>query len=338
MDVGVSLSFAGLPIREAMVLAGQAERAGFSVINLGEMAHDSFAAATAIATVTNNISVMTGVTTWQRPPVTTATGATTVDEVSGGRFTLGLGTMPESWSRDFYGIDPARPIGRMSAYVEAVRLAMQAHSGRSCDVDNDFFQVRGYKRPIAPLRDDLPIVLAVTRPSMARLAGRVGNGVYFNVIHTVAWIADSLTPEVNAGRAGSAQGDRPFHRYVMVRAAVTTNLDLGHQQLANSLRMYLAVPYLYEVAERNGFDMSAVKAHAMAGRYDDAVAALPHDLVSAMSVYGSEQSCATQLLRYRDLVDTVILAPPSGLAPAVGLAAIEAIIATPWKKLFDAAD
>jgi 5,10-methylenetetrahydromethanopterin reductase len=337
VDVGVSLSFAGLPLRETMRLAARAEAAGFGVVNIGEMVHDSFAAASAVATATTSIAIMTGVTTWQRPPVTTATGATTVDEVSNGRFTLGLGTMPEAWSRDYYGIDPSRPIGRMEAYLEAVRAAMKAHSGATCDVDNEFFSISGYRRAIAPLRDDIPVVLAVTRPAMARLAGRVADGVYFNVIHTTDWIANTLTPEVRCGRSASLLSARSFHRYVMVRAAVDHDAERAHARLANSLRMYLGVPYLYEVASRNGFDMTDVQAHALAGRHDDAVAAIPHELVPAMSVYGPADACASQLLRYRDLVDTVILAPPSGLAPADGLAAVEAIIDTPWKQLFDAA-
>ena len=94
MDVGVSLSLAGLPIREAMRLAGAAERAGMAAISVGEFTHDTFAVATAMALATSTVEIMSGVATWVRPPVSCAAGATTVDEVANGRYTLGIGTMP----------------------------------------------------------------------------------------------------------------------------------------------------------------------------------------------------------------------------------------------------
>ena len=332
MDVGVSLSLAGLPLRQAMAYASAAERAAMAVVSVGELTHDTFAAATAMGGATSTIALLSGVATWQRPPVSCATGATTADEACGGRYTLGLGTMPAAWSSDFYGIDPSRPIPRMREYVDVVRLAMRAHSGATCDYDGAFFQVRGYRRAAPPVRDDLPVMLAATRPAMASLAGEIGDGVYFNVIHTEAWLRDVLTPALEKGRCRSDR-EGAFRRVLMVRCAIDDDEDRAIEKLRSSLRTYLFVPYLAEVASWAGFDLTDATARALAGDVDAALTALPTELVRLMGVYGSARQCAKQLRRYDDLVDTIVLAPPSGLPVDVGAQHVESIIATPWQDL-----
>lgn len=332
MDVGVSLSLAGLPLRQAMSFATAAETAGMAAVSVGELTHDTFAAATAMGTATTTIRLISGVATWQRPPVSCATGATTVDEACGGRYTLGLGTMPAAWSADFYGIDPSRPIPRMREYVDVVRRAMRAHSGATCDFTGSFFEVRGYRRAAAPLRADLPVVLAATRPAMASLAGEIGDGVYFNVIHTDAWLREILEPALRKGRDKSLRNGA-FQRVLMVRCAIDDDEERAISHLRNSLRTYLFVPYLAEIARWAGFDLNDATTRARSGDVDGALAALPTALVMAMGVYGSPKQCAKQLTRYRGLVDTIVLAPPSGLPVEVGIQQVESIIATHWQDL-----
>jgi 5,10-methylenetetrahydromethanopterin reductase len=315
-----------------MALAALAEQHGMSMVSVGEAAHDSFAAATAMATATSTIRVMTGITTWVRPPVLTATGAATVDEVSGGRFTLGLGTMPEHWNRDHYGIDPARPLERMEEYVDVIRRTLGAAPGAPVDFDGARFTVKGYRRAAAVGRPTIPIVLAATRPAMARLAGRIGHGVYFNVIATADGIRTDLAPEVERGRAESANPERSFERFVLLRCSIDDDETVAWERLRESLRMYLGVPYLAHVAATAGYDVAPSIALAQHGRFDDAVAALPMGLVRQMGVAGTVEQCRDQLHRYDGLVDTVVFAPPSGLYADEGVEQITRIVSADWSS------
>ncbi len=330
MRFGISLSLARIPLPRVIPLAALAEQSGFSTVSVGEAAHDSFAAATAMAMSTSTARIMTGVTTWVRPPILTATAAATVDEISGGRFTLGLGTMPDHWNRDHYGIDPADPLERMREYVQLIRQTLATPTGSPVEFTGNRFRVHGYRRASPPVRANLPIVLAATRSGMARLAGQIADGVYFNVIHTVQGLANDLTPAVDRGRANGADPSSHFERLLMLRCCVDDDADRAWDRLRESLRMYLAVPYFVDVAQGVGIDLEPAVRLARSGRLDDAVRAIPMELVHHMGIAGDEASCCEQLRRYDGLVDTIVFAPPSGLDADAGIAQITRIIRAPW--------
>ena len=333
MQYGISLSLARIPIARSMELARLAESCGFGTVSVGEAAHDSFATAAAMATSTATIRLMTGVTTWVRPPVLTAIGAATVDEISGGRFTLGLGTMPEHWNRDHYGIDPVRPVQRMEEFVKVIRQTLAATPGVPVDHAGERFTIRGYRRVAAVGRSDIPIVLAATRPAMARLAGRIGNGVYCNVIATADGIRNDILPAIARGRAEAASGDdevRPFERFLLLRCCIDDDESQAWERLRESLRMYLGVPYLVDVASAAGFDVQPSVALARNGHFDAAVEAIPMALVQQMGVAGTVEQCRTQLRRYDGLIDTIVFAPPSGLSADEGCEQISRIVSADW--------
>lgn len=330
MEFGISLSLARIPLTRAMPLSSLAERWGFPTVSVGEAAHDSFAAATAMATSTTTTRIMTGVTTWVRPPILTATAAATVDEISGGRFTLGLGTMPDHWNRDHYGIDPSRPLERMREYVGVIRRALSTPPGSPVDYEGARFSIHGYRRAAPPFRADVPIVLAATRPGMARLAGEIADGVYFNVIHTIGGLRDSLVPAVEQGEQRRSAGPESIERILMLRCSIDDDAELAWERLRESLRMYLGVPYFADVARSAGFDVEPAMALARDGRVDDAVRAIPMELVQQIGIAGTARACREQLGRYRAMVDTVVFAPPSGLDADAGVEQITRILEADW--------
>jgi 5,10-methylenetetrahydromethanopterin reductase len=335
--IGISLAMAGLPITEAQRLARMAEQRGLEFVSVGEIAFDAFAAATALALATERIKIWTGIAAWTRPPVLAALAASTVDSVSNGRFSLGLGTMPEAWNRDHYGINPSKPIGRMREYVEVIRRAWLAHSGQTCEFNGTHFQVTGYRRPEPPLRHDIPILLAATRPQMARLAGQISDGAYLNVIHTVDWIRDVLNPAVAIGRterSAATSASATAHQFstgVMLRCSIHDDEEIAVDRLRSSLRLYLTVPYLAEVAAAAGFDIGASVAAASKGNFDLGLALLPLELVRKMGIAGTAEQCVQQVATYRGLVDWIVFAPPSRVPPDDGIEPIEAIIEAVWR-------
>lgn len=329
MDFGISLALAGLPLAEAGRLARKAEASNMAMVSVGELAYDAFAACTYLATQTTTIPLWTGIAAWTRPPVTTALAAGTVDHASGGRFTLGLGTMPAPWNIHHYGIDPSRPISRMREYVLAIRSALAAHSGKSCEFQGEFFQISGYRRPEPPLREDIPISLAATRPAMARLAGQIAESAYLNVIHTLPYIREHLLPAITQGRE-AATAQATFSTGVMVRTAIDDNDERALELLRQSLRLYLGVPYLVDIAEASGLDIGESVALNAAGKPEEALAKLPSEFVAQMGVYGSIDQVAEQFSRYNGLVDWIVLAPPSGLPLPTAVAHIERLVELPW--------
>lgn len=303
MRLGLALGVAGLPLADAAAIARDAEAAGAGTVAVGEASVDTFAVAALLATATSRARVLSGVATWARPPVLTAMSAATVDELAGGRYTLGLGPMPPAWNRDWYGIDPTRPLARMREYVEVVRGALRTGPGRPLDVQGEHFQVRGYARMHPAYRPDVPVHLAATRPGMARLAGEVADGVLVNWLHTVPWLAGTLLPAVASGEAAGGTGEsgadppRRCERGVMVRTHVDGDRRRALSVLRGSFTPYLDVPYLAEVAATAGWDARA----------------LPEEMVAGMTVTGDQATALERLAAYEGLVDWVELVPAGGL-------------------------
>lgn len=295
MKTGLAVGVAGLSLPENAAIVRNAESAGVYALCVGEATYDTFASASYVSSLTAKSRVVSGIATWARPPVTTALAAATVDEISNGRYELGIGTMPEQWSRDFYQIDPARPLLRMREYVGAIRAAWKAHSGATCDVSGDFYTIKGYRRITAPLRDEIPIHLAVTRPGMAQLAGEISDGVLVNWLHTQRWLHETLEPAIARGEAVSG---KRVQRAVMVRVLIEPDPVKARALLRPSFAMYQPVPYFHEVAASQG--------HVARDETDA--------LVDAMTVHGSvDEVIATLDERYGEWADWLEIAPAARL-------------------------
>lgn len=312
-DLGVCLAVPPLRLPEHRRLAAAAEQAGSAMLGVGEARHDSLAAAAMLVCATNRVPVMTAVTTWARSPVSAAVGALTLAEMSQGRFTLGLGTMPAAWNRDFHGIDPTRPLARLREYVAVVRAAARAWAGSPAHFSGEFFRVDGYGTHRAdPPAYEVPIHLAATRPAMARLAAQIGDGVIVNVVHTPRWLRERVL-------AGLAEGDalsgRRAHRTVMLRVAVHDGSLAGRAQAMSdagaSLIRYRQVPYFREIAAAEGLDPD---------RLDH------EDIVTRFVAVGTVDEILNRLATYRGDVDAVLLTPASGLTPQRETSTYEAIL------------
>jgi alkanesulfonate monooxygenase SsuD/methylene tetrahydromethanopterin reductase-like flavin-dependent oxidoreductase (luciferase family) len=288
--LGLCLAVPPMPLPASLELARVAERRGAAALAVGEARYDSLAAAAAVVTATAHVPVMTAVTTWARSPVAAAVGALTLVELSGGRFTLGLGTMPPAWNRDFHGIDPSRPLARLREYVAVLRAASSAWAGAPATFSGEFFSVNGFgaDRPAPP--PPVPVWLAVTRPATARLAARIGDGAIINVVHTVRWLREVLVP---------ALGELP--RAVMLRVVVHDGSAAARAeavaQAGASLQRYRAVPYFREVAAAEGLDPD---------RLDEPA------LVNAFVVVGTVDEIRARLAEYVGLVDLILLTPATG--------------------------
>ncbi len=268
----------------------------------GEARYDSVAVTASLAAATSTVPLMTSVATWSRSPVSAAVAALTLAEISQGRFTLGLGTMPPGWNRDFHGIDPSRPLARLRDYVAVLRAAGQAWAGQVADYEGEFFTVKGYGSERAePPQHTVPIHLAATRPAMARLAAEIGDGVIINVVHTTAWLRDSLVPALEEG---ATRAGRSVPRSVMVRVVLHDGSRRGRAAAmagaSSALARYRPVPYFRDIALAEGLDPD---------RLDD------EGLVKRFVVVGTPEEVALRLMDYAGLVDLVLLTPAAHLPP-----------------------
>jgi F420-dependent oxidoreductase-like protein len=189
--------------------AAAAERDGFTSIWLPQIPgdFDAFVAITLAAQATEHIELATAVVPIQtRHPIAMAQEVMSVQAVSEGRFTLGIGVSHDWVIEGQLGLPYERPAHLMRNYLEVLNPALGGPG--SVDVENDQFRVHS-PMDVTDWAPN-PVLLAALAPAMLRIAGEHASG-------TVLWLADEravgehVVPRITKA---AAQAGRPDPRVV----------------------------------------------------------------------------------------------------------------------------
>jgi alkanesulfonate monooxygenase SsuD/methylene tetrahydromethanopterin reductase-like flavin-dependent oxidoreductase (luciferase family) len=166
-----------LSVLDMMECAQLAEKKGFAATWVAEGRRgEVFALLSALAMGTRRMRLGAGILpVLIRSPWVVASGAATVDEVSGGRFMLGLGAGHKSVIEDRYGLAYDRPTLRMREVTHIVRRAL---SGEPVSVEGEIFRLSGAQLSRRPVRSEVPIYIAGTGPRVLELAGEIADGAF----------------------------------------------------------------------------------------------------------------------------------------------------------------
>lgn len=201
------------PAPDVAQLAAEAEALGFAgvwVADSQSIWRDAFAALTLAAAATNRVTLATAVTNpVTRHPAVLANIFATLDELSGGRAVIGIG-VGESAVRTL-GLEPAR-LTRLNEAVVAVRALLAG----------DEIEFEGRRIHSAWSSRGIPVFIASSGPRSLRLAGRVADGVLFQVgsepslarwaLREIAAGADGRTPRLLMRMACAVDRDRAAAR------------------------------------------------------------------------------------------------------------------------------
>ncbi len=249
MKVDIEFNSAGhVPSPGILEAAQIAEEKGFGAVWKGESnSRDPVVILSSIAARTRRIELGTAVYhIFARTPVTAGYLAATLNELSRGRFILGLGCANPALA-SWHGTHYDKPVGRMREYIEIVR---KVYAGAKMESQGNYFGSRGFKLSF-PTEQPLRIFMAALGPQMTRLAGQVADGVITNMANPeqVAAIAASA----RAGAAEAGRDPSALEVVVKVRCAVNGDLATARTALKNIATFYsLADGYKQMLAERMG--------------------------------------------------------------------------------------
>ena len=329
-SLGLAVGRPHLPASEALDLAERAERAGFGMIAAGEGFVESFSLMGALAQRTRSAELITTITTWTRTPLTTALALATLADLSDGRYRAGFGAMPRTWSEDWHGIRPSRPVERMRDFIGTVRALLEAEPGAPVDRDGPFYRVRGYEPLSTRARRRVPIYIGATGPRMTALAGEIGDGVIFNTIHSVAWLRDELWPALRTGLSRAGRERPGCDVGILLYCSVADDRATAFERARPALAFYFGVPYFARLLRHHGWDGALERGMAAAERRDEraAAAAVSDEMVEAMTISGTPDEVRDKLRRYADLVDWIVLVTPLGNATDVTRVLTDRIVST----------
>jgi F420-dependent oxidoreductase-like protein len=284
----------GRSLQEAIERAKLADSLGYESVYITQVAgRDALTVLTAYALATSRIRVGTGVVPiYTRTPATMAQTAATIDELSGGRFTLGLGVSHRPVVEGWHGQTVDRPVAEMREYAAIVRAILRGEDPPAGEKWRTGFHLLG----LDP-RPSLPIYIAALSPAMLRLAGELADGVVLWLCNP-SYIRDVVTPELRAGRERAGLQMDGFDVVAAVPAALTEDRDGARQTLRRDLIPYFGLPFYRAMIERTGFGADIEGYDAAAGDLEAMQAAISDGFVEGLAAVGDRDAVLAGVERY----------------------------------------
>jgi alkanesulfonate monooxygenase SsuD/methylene tetrahydromethanopterin reductase-like flavin-dependent oxidoreductase (luciferase family) len=242
-------SGAQLPMDAIPELAQLAEARGFACAWGGEANNkDPTVMLSAAAAVTKRLQIGSAVYhILGRTPATLALQAVGLDELSQGRFLLGIGVSNPTIAK-WHGQPSDRPLGRVKEYIEIVRMAM---NGEKLNYTGEFFSACGFKLAFKPSGRKIPLYLAAFGPKMVRLAGMLTDGVLINMANPPE--IRRIAAEARAGAKEAGKDPDGLEIICKVRCSVAADRAQAREALSHALTYYALADYYRDLLTRMGF-------------------------------------------------------------------------------------
>jgi alkanesulfonate monooxygenase SsuD/methylene tetrahydromethanopterin reductase-like flavin-dependent oxidoreductase (luciferase family) len=248
IDIGFN-SGAQLPLNAIPELAQLAEKHGFDCAWGGEANNkDPTVMLSAMAAVTKRLKVGSAVYhILGRTPATLALQAVGLDELSSGRFYLGIGSSNPTIAK-WHGQTMDHPLGRVEEYIDIVRAAMR---GEKLNFIGKYFTAQNFKMAFKPSGRVIPVYLAAFGPKMSRLAGRISDGVLINMANPAE--IRRIAGEVRQGARETGRNPNSVEIICKIRCSIAQNYATARDALSHALAYYALADYYRELLGRMGF-------------------------------------------------------------------------------------
>jgi len=339
MRVGMMLGYSG-GFSQAVEELADFERAGLDIVFVPEAySFDAVSQLGFIAARTTRLEMASGILPiYSRTPALTAMTAAGLDFVSGGRFTLGLGTSGPQVIEGWHGVAYDAPVGRTRELIEICRMVWRRDR---LDYKGRYYRLpleggTGLGKPLKlinhPVRDRIPIIIAALGPKNVALAAELAEGwqpiFYFPEKAPIAW-----KEPLAEGKTKRAADLGPLDVIAAAPLAIGEEVA-GLRELA---RPYFALyiggmgargkNFYYDLACRFGYESEATKIQDayLSGRKDEAAALIPAELLEKTALIGPDGYVAERLAAFRESGVTTLNVTPLAATHAARVADIERV-------------
>jgi len=317
--IGLVLT-AGSP-RADVELAVRAERAGLDgVYSIEFFNRHGYVPLGAIAQATERVRIGTAIANaFTRAPLLHASAAMDLDELSGGRFVLGLGSATRRMNEDWYGVPFSKPAARMTELVQLLRAAFAAQKGGGFRWEGEHWNLKVpiYARPGA-VREEIPIWVAAVNRGMAAAAGTVADGLVGHPIATRRWHREVMLPTLRAAeeKAGRPSGACSLYPYVIT--SIQQRREHAVSDAKKQIGFYFTTALYHSVLELHGMREVGEKCREALRRFDTKAMAeaIPDELVDEIAIACTPDEARDRLAQWKDLTDhPLFYAPTVGVQP-----------------------
>jgi F420-dependent oxidoreductase-like protein len=341
MKLALHLGYWGPVPIDVMPLVEEAERSGFDSIWSAEAyGSDAVSWLTWVASRTERIGFGTAIMQIPaRTPAATAMTAITLDHLSGGRFTLGLGMSGPQVVEGWHGVPYGKPLARTREYVEIVRAILRRD--KPVEFAGEYYRIpatgegaTGLGKPLRtivhPLRSDLPIYLAAIGPKNVALAAEIADG-WIPTLYSPTRGHEVFRPHLDEGfrRAGVTGED--FDVVAMCPVMVGDDVQGCRDMLKPYIALYVGGMgargrnFYNSLVTRYGYEKEAkeIQDLYLEGKKQEAAALVPDALVDETSLVGPPERIRDGLAAWKESGVTTLLAGTLQLDAVRALAAAQ---------------
>src|SRR3984885_12462306 len=302
MKLGVNVGYWGFGMgpQEQLDVVQEAERLGYDSVWAAE-AYGSDAATVLAWLAAGTTTIKLGSAIFQMPgrsPAMTAMTAATIDELSGGRMVLGIGSSGPQVAEGWHGQRFGRQLQRTREYVTVVRKALARErlefKGETLELPLPDGPGKALKLMITPTQERIPIYLAAIGPKNTALAGEVADGwipTFFSPEH----VSDFRELQEGADRAGrSLEG---FDIAPTVQTYISDDRAMARNLMRPGLALYIGgmgsrkQNFYNNLVKRYGFEEAAeeIQNLYLDGKKAEAGDAIPAELIDQVALCGPKE-------------------------------------------------
>jgi probable F420-dependent oxidoreductase len=292
------------PLSKIGDLARRTQAAGFSGVLFTETGRTAYLNAAVASQAAPGLELSTGVAVaFPRSPFVSAAVAWELQQATGGKFRLGLGTQVRTHVVRRYGVAFERPGPRLRDYVRAVKACFVAFRSGKLDHHGEFYDLDFITPQWSPGPIDEPdpkVDVAAVNPWMLRMAGEVSDGVHVHPLGEPGYITRHVVPNVakGAAKAGRSASDVAVIVPVMTVVGDTDEeRDKERELVRASMSFYGSTPNYAFIWDEAGFagTTARIREKQKAGDYAGMAAQITDEHIATFATESSWDGLAGAL-------------------------------------------
>jgi F420-dependent oxidoreductase-like protein len=326
MRIGTQISYAG-GFAESVADVVELEQVGLDIVFVPEAySFDAVSQLGYVAAKTERVEIASGILQmYTRTPTLTAMTAAGLDFVSGGRFTLGIGASGPQVVEGFHGVKYDAPLGRTRELIDICRQVWRrervVHDGKYYKIPLPADEGTGLGKPLklinTPVRERIPIMLAAIGPKNVAMTAELAEGwepIFFHPEKA----ADIWGASLAEGKAKRDPRLGELDTVVGTALAIGDDVEPLLDQMRGQLSLYIGgmgardKNFYNDLAARYGYEAAAkeIQDLYLDGKKAEAAAAVPLDLLKAISLVGPAGYVKERLAAFAEAGATTLVVNP----------------------------
>lgn len=319
LDAGLAVEGKHLPGIDEVAKA--AEDLGFDGLWTSETKHDSFLPLAVAATGTERLSLGNSVAiAFSRSPMVTAQLAWDLQDLSDGRFILGLGTQVKAHITRRFSMPWNKPAARLKDYILALRAiwgAFQSEGGLK--YEGEFYQhtlMTPFFNPGPIEHPEIPIYIAGVNTRLARLAGEMCDGFHVHPFHTPEYVRQVVEPAIEEGAEAEGRGKDDVElatSVFVITGESETAIEEQREKMRAQAAFYASTPTYRTVLDVHGWGEVGERLGGLARekKWGEMPQQITDEMLHTFAVEAAPDEVGAALVeRYEGLIDRVALYVP----------------------------